>query len=102
MWFVCVSIDSTGLLPVFAPVMKSVVDSDYVKSVIKGLTIGHICVGVAAFAGVVTVLVVGWTQLDFLVTWVPVILAAVFLVVTTLLLQKDVAAQEKKQSSEQR
>ena len=82
--------------------MKSFVDSDYVKSVIKGLTIGHVCVGIAAFAGVVTVAVVGWTQLDFLVTWVPVILAAVFLLVTTLLLQKDMATQDKQQSSEER
>jgi len=81
--------------------MKSFVDSDYVKSVIKGLTIGHVCVGIAAFAGVVTVAVVGWTQLDFLVTWVPVILAAVFLLVTTLLLQKDMATQDKQQSSEE-
>lgn len=81
--------------------MKNFVDSDYVKSVIKGLTIGHVCVGIAAFAGVVTVAVVGWTQLDFLVTWVPVILAAVFLLVTTLLLQKDMATQDKQQSSEE-
>jgi len=75
------------------------VDSDYIKSVIKGLTIGHLCVGFAAFAAFVTVVVVGWTQFDLLVSWVPVILIAVFLLVTTLLLQKDMVAQEKQQNS---
>jgi purine-cytosine permease-like protein len=41
------------------------------------------------------VAIVGWTQLNFLVSWVPVILAALFLLVTILLLQKDMVAQEK-------
>lgn len=78
------------------------VDKDYVKSVITGLTIGHICLGVAATAGFITVIVVGWTQLDLLVSWLPVILAAVFLLVTTLLLQSDMLAREKRRSSEER
>ena len=69
-------------------------ERDYVKSVIKGLTIGHLCLGFAGFAGIVTVAIVGWTQLNFLVSWVPVILAALFLLVTILLLQKDMVAQE--------
>jgi purine-cytosine permease-like protein len=77
-------------------------DSDYVKSVIKGLTIGHICLGIAATAAFVTVIVVGWTQLDILVSWVPVVLAAVFLLVTTLLLQKDMVAQNKHRDPEER
>lgn len=66
---------------------------EYVKSVVTGLTVGHICLGTAAVAAVVTVVTVGWTQLDFLVSWVPVIFTAVFLVVTTLLLRKDMVAQ---------
>ena len=70
-------------------------DNDYVISVIKGLTIGHVCLGIAATAAFITVVVVGWTQLDILVSWVPVVLIAVFLAVTTLLLQKDMTAQEK-------
>jgi len=79
------------------------VDSkEYVKSVITGLTVGHICLGLAAAAGFVTVIVVGWTQLELLVSWVPVILAAVFLAVTTLLLRKDMAEQDKNRQSERR
>lgn len=77
-------------------------DTDYVKSVIKGLTIGHICLGIAATAAFITVVVVGWTQLDILVSWVPVVLIAVFLAVTTLLLQKDMVAKEKHENSEER
>jgi purine-cytosine permease-like protein len=50
--------------------------------------------------GVVTVIVVGWTQLPFLVEWVPVILAAVFLVVTTMLLQKDMVAQRREKNQD--
>lgn len=76
-------------------------DIDYVKSVIKGLTIGHLCLGIAATAAFVTVVVVGWTQLDILVSWVPVVLIAVFLAVTTLLLQKDMTAQEKHGNSDE-
>ena len=102
MWFVYVLIDAAGLRPLFASATKSFVDNDYVNSVIKGLTIGHICLGVAAFAGFVAVVVVGWTQIDFLVTWVPVILTAVFLLITTLLLQKDMAAREAGRHSEDR
>jgi len=78
------------------------VDNDYVKSVIKGLTIGHLCLGIAATAAFITVVVVGWTQLDILVSWVPVVLIAVFLAVTTLLLQKDMTAQEKHGNSDER
>ena len=76
-------------------------DNDYVKSVIKGLTIGHICLGIAATAAFITVVAVGWTQLEVLVSWVPVILIAAFLAVTTLLLQKDMAARCKHQQSKE-
>ena len=38
-------------------------ENDYIKSVIKGLTVAHVCLGFAAACGVVTVIVVGWTQL---------------------------------------
>lgn len=72
-------------------------DNDYIKSVIKGLTVAHVCLGFAAVCGFVTVIVVGWTQLPILVEWVPIILAAVFLVVTTLLLRKDMVAQRREQ-----
>ena len=73
---------------------------EYVKSVVTGLTVGHICLGIAAVAAVVTVVTVGWTQLNFLVSWVPVILTAVFLAVTTLLLRKDMAAQANSKSDQ--
>jgi len=77
-------------------------DKEYAKSVVTGLTIGHVCLGIAGAAGVITVIAVGWTQLGFLVTWVPVILTAVFLVVTTLLLRKDMAQQAKEPLSRER
>ena len=77
-----------------------IVDKDYVKSVINGLTVAHVCLGFAAAAAVVTVFVVGWTQLNFLVSWVPVILTAVFLIVTTMLLQKDMVAQREEQKKD--
>ena len=75
-------------------------ENDYIKSVIKGLTVAHVCLGFAAACGVVTVIVVGWTQLPFLVEWVPVILAAVFLVVTTMLLKLDMGARRREQSKD--
>jgi len=75
--------------------MNTPVDSDYVKSVVKGLVVGHLCLGFAAGAALVTVVAVGWTQIEFLVSWVPVVLIAVFLLVTTLLLRKDMATQSR-------
>ena len=75
-------------------------ENDYIKSVIKGLTVAHVCLGFAAACGVVTVIVVGWTQLPILVEWVPVILAAVFLVVTTMLLKQDMVARRRDQSKD--
>lgn len=80
--------------------IKRAVEKDYIKSVIKGLTVAHVCLGFAGVCGVVTVIVVGWTQLPFLVEWVPVILAAVFLVVTTMLLQKDMVAQRREKNQD--
>lgn len=79
--------------------MRSV-ERDYVKSVIKGLTVAHVCLGFAAACGFVTVVAVGWTQLTFLVEWVPIVLAAVFLVVTTMLLQKDMVAQRREKNQD--
>jgi len=76
------------------------VEKDYVKSVIKGLTVAHVCLGLAATCGVVTVIAVGWTQLPFLVEWVPVVLAAVFLVVTTMLLKQDMVARRREQGKD--
>lgn len=73
-------------------------DSDYVKSVVKGLTVAHVCLGMAFAGALVTVVVVGWTQLTFLVDWVPVILIAVFLAVTTALLQRDMADQDREKN----
>ena len=75
-------------------------ENAYIKSVIKGLTVAHVCLGFAAACGVVTVIVVGWTQLPILVEWVPVILAAVFLVVTTMLLKLDMGARRREQSKD--
>jgi purine-cytosine permease-like protein len=72
-------------------------ENDYIKSVIKGLTVAHVCLGFAAVCGFVTVAVVGWTQLPFLVEWVPILLAVVFLVVTIMLLRKDMVARRREQ-----
>lgn len=88
---VCTSIEHVGLISPQAKDIPTVMDSDYVKSVVKGLTLGHICLGFAATAAFITVVTVGWTQWEFLVSWVPVILIAVFLSVTTVLLQRDMA-----------
>lgn len=77
--------------------MKAGMDGkSYVKSVVCGLTVAHICLGLAAAGAMVTVLAVGWTQLPFLVSWIPAILIAVFLLVTIVLLRKDMAAQRGK------
>ena len=75
-------------------------ENDYIKSVIKGLTVAHVSLGFAAACGFVAVVVVGWTQLPILVEWVPVVLAAVFLVVTTMLLQRDMVARRREQSKD--
>ena len=95
----CTSTDVVGLPSAAVAAMNSGVDNSYVKSVVKGLTVSHICLGMAAIAAVVTVVTVGWTQLEFLVSWVPVIFTAIFLVVTTLLLQKDMVDRRRDQSS---
>jgi hypothetical protein len=102
MSFGCMSIDADGLPSAGVTAMNSNVDNSYVKSVVKGLTVSHICLGIAATAAVITVVTVGWTQLEFLVSWVPVIFTAVFLVVTTILLQKDVVQRQKQQVSKNR
>lgn len=68
-------------------------DKNYVKSVVTGLVVAKICLGFAAVAALITVIVVGWTQIPFLVSWLPVVFIAVFLIVTTLLLGKDMMAQ---------
>ena len=77
--------------------IKRAMENDYIKSVIKGLTVAHVCLGFAAVCGFVTVVVVGWTQLPFLVEWVPILLAVVFLVVTIMLLRKDMVARRREQ-----
>jgi type IV secretory pathway VirB3-like protein len=75
--------------------MNFPVANEQVKSIIMGLTMAHVCLGVAAVAALTTVIVVGWTQLPFLVSWVPAIFVVVFLVVTTMLLKKDMSAQQR-------
>lgn len=74
---------------------KSFVEKSYVKSVIAGLTVAHVCLAIAAVGALATVITVGWTQRPFLVAWVPVIFIAVFLIVTLMLLYKDMAAKQR-------
>ena len=75
-------------------------DNEYVKSVIKGLTVAHVCLGFAAMAGIVTVFAVGWTQWPLLVVWVPTVLTVIFLAVTMMLLQKDMVAQREERKKD--
>lgn len=80
--------------------MKAGVDKDYVKTVVTGLIVAKVCLGLAAVVALTAVIVIGWTQLPFLVSWLPAILIAVFLAVTMLLLRKDMAVLRRERNTD--
>lgn len=67
----------------------------YPKNAIAGLIIAGLCLGGAGTAAAVFFGILAWTQLNLLVTWLPVALIAVFLAITMVLLQRDATARRK-------
>ena len=63
--------------------------SEYTKSIVKGLIIGALCLGFAGSCASVIVFTVGYIQNPWIVSATPVVFIAIFLVVTMALLQKD-------------
>lgn len=74
--------------------------SSYTKSVIVGLIVGGICIGLAGTIALALFVTLAVTQNGFLVSVVPVIFIAVFLVITLVLLQKDAVAMKKAESKD--
>lgn len=72
--------------------------SPYIQSVKRGLIIGAISLTIAGTLGFTMFLVIGITQINFLVTWLPVVLIAVFVVVALTVLLRDAAARKKGKS----
>jgi hypothetical protein len=70
----------------------SLVQSEYTKSIVKGLIIGALCLGFAGSCASVIVFTVGYIQNPWIVSATPVVFIAIFLVVTMALLQKDAVA----------
>lgn len=68
----------------------------YVKSVIRGLVIGHICLGFAGGAAITLFGLLAYTQAYPLVVWVPTIALGVVTLGALVLLQIDAAARKKK------
>lgn len=67
----------------------------YPKNAIAGLIIAGLCLGGAGTVAAVFFGVLAWTQLNLLVTWLPVVFIAVFLTITMVLLQRDAVARRK-------
>lgn len=67
----------------------------YPKNAIAGLIIAGLCLGGAGTAAAVFFGILAWTQLNLLVTWLPVVLIAVFLAIAMVLLQRDATARRK-------
>lgn len=72
--------------------------SPYIQSVKRGLIIGAISLTIAGTLGFTMFLVIGITQINFLVTWLPVVLIAVFVVVALTVLLRDAAARKNAKS----
>jgi hypothetical protein len=68
----------------------------YVKSVVRGLIIGHICLALAGGAGLTLFGLLAYTQAYPLVVWVPVIALGVVTLGALVLLQVDAAARKKR------
>jgi hypothetical protein len=68
------------------------VQSEYIKTIVRGLTIGGLCLGFAGACASVILFTVGYIQNPLIVSATPVVFIAIFLVVTMALLQKDAVA----------
>lgn len=68
----------------------------YVKSVVRGLIIGHICLALAGGAGLILFGLLAYTQAYPLVVWVPFIALGVVTLGALLLLRIDAAARKKR------
>jgi len=68
------------------------VQSEYIKTIVRGLTIGGLCLGFAGACATVIVFTVGYIQNPLIVSATPVVFIAIFLLVTIALLQKDAVA----------
>lgn len=79
--------------------MQCAMDKDaYVKSIIQGMFIGAITLGIAGGAAVTLFVILGWLQIPFMVACIPVVFIAIFLLVTMALLQKDANARKRGES----
>lgn len=67
----------------------------FVKSAMRGLTLAHLCLGLAGGGAVVLFALLAWTQAYALVVWVPVVALALVTLGTLLLLRHDSAARKK-------
>ncbi len=74
--------------------------SSYTKAVIAGMVVAGISVGLAATIALALFVTIAVTQNGFLVSVVPVIFIAVFLIITLVLLQKDAVAMKKAESKD--
>lgn len=72
--------------------------SSSTKSVIIGMIVAGICLGISATIGLALVATIAITQWGLLVSWVPVVFIAVFTIITMVVLQKDAAAMKKAES----
>lgn len=79
--------------------MQCAMENDaYVKSIIQGMLVGGVILATAGGIATTLFVVLAWTQLYWLVVWVPVVFIAIFLLVTMVLLQKDADARPKSDS----
>lgn len=75
-------------------------ESEYVKSVNRGLLIGGVLGGIASGVAVVIFLLLFFTQGRWLVVWVPVVALALCTVGILHLLKKDAAIQAKSEKGQ--
>ncbi len=68
----------------------------YVKSVVRGLIVGHICLALAGGAAVTLFGLLAFTQAYPLVVWVPTIALGLVTLGALVLLQIDAAARKKR------
>jgi len=78
-----------------SPAIKTGVEKNHEKSVVRGLITAGVCLGFAAVMASGILFVAGWMQLPIFVLWAPVVLIAIFLLVVLALLRWDMAAQRR-------
>jgi hypothetical protein len=74
--------------------------SPYIKSVVQGLILAGLSLGFAGGAATALFVLIAYTQAPWIVSVVPVVLIAVFLVITMAVLQKDAKAIKEANSGE--